>query len=115
MLRDMGDLRRSLLVIAMASAGWMLGAVDVQACVCVGSPQPPSAEQVTRELRSDLDAALAVFAGEPIATNSLAVRFRVDSVWKGDLGREVVMSTGAEATRDGLLKTSSCDVSFRLG
>jgi hypothetical protein len=44
MLRDMGDLRRSLLVIAMASAGWMLGAVDVQACVCVGSPQPPSAE-----------------------------------------------------------------------
>jgi len=77
MLRDM---RRSLLVIAIASVSWVLSTVDVHTCVCAGSPERQSAERLTRELARDLDAALAVFVGEPIAMNSLAIRFRVDSL-----------------------------------
>lgn len=43
------------------------------------------------------------------------MRLRVQHVWKGELGAEVVMSTGAEATPDGLIRSSSCDVSFAFG
>ena len=86
-----------------------------EACICVGTGEPPTAEKLTRELRRDLDEALAVFVGEPVSANSLVVRFRVETIWKGELGREVVMATGSEATDDGLLKSSSCDMSFSLG
>jgi hypothetical protein len=70
---------------------------------------------LTRGLKNDLDKALAVFVGEPIARNSLTLRLRVQSVWKGALGTEVVMSTGAEAAPDGLIHSSSCDFTFSLG
>jgi hypothetical protein len=62
-----------------------------------------------------LEAAHAVVIGEPIAKNALTVRLRVQSVWKGELGSEVVMSTGAEATSDGHIRASTCDVNFDIG
>lgn len=90
-------------------------APDAFACVCTGHPEPPSAAELRQRLDKDLNGALAVFIGEPIAKNSLAVRLRVQTVWKGDLGSEVVMSTGAEANSDGTVVSSSCDFSFVVG
>ena len=101
--------------VILAGACWIAAPSDVFACVCVGSSEAPSAAQLTRELKNDLDDALAVFVGEPIARNSLTLRLRVQSVWKGELGTEVVMSTGAEATPDGLIRSSSCDFNFDFG
>jgi hypothetical protein len=71
--------------------------------------------ELSRRLERDLKGAFAVFVGEPVARNSLNVRLRVQHVWKGELGSELVMSTGAEATTDGLIRSSSCDVSFAFG
>ncbi len=85
------------------------------ACVCVGQPEPPTTTQVRRELKEGLGKALAVFVGEPVSMNSFTLRIRVLSVWKGDLGPEVVMSTGAEAVPGGAIRKSSCDFSFALG
>ena len=73
-----------------------------------------SRQMVVERLARDLKGAFAVFVGEPIAGNSLTVRLRVRHVWKGELGAEVVMSTGAKATADGLIRSSSCDVSSIL-
>jgi len=78
------------------------------ACVCVGQPEPPTTTQVRRELKEGLGKALAVFVGEPVSMNSFTLRIRVLSVWKGDLGPEVVMPTGAEAAPGGVIRTSSC-------
>ena len=83
--------------------------------VCVGQPEPPTTTQVRRELKEGLGKALAVFVGEPVSMNSFTLRIRVLSVWKGDLGPEVVMPTGAEAAPGGVIRTSSCDFSFALG
>lgn len=66
-------------------------------------------------MQAELKEARAVFLGEPIAMTSLTVRFRVEAVWKGDLGPNVVMATGARANPDGTVAVSSCDASFSLG
>jgi hypothetical protein len=103
---------RVLLVVAVGS---IVVAPDAFACVCVGDPEQPSVSEVSRRLRNDLNDALSVFIGQPVANNSLTIRLRVQHVWKGELGPEVVMGTGAEATPDGLIRSSSCDVSFAFG
>jgi hypothetical protein len=96
-------------------AGGLVAPTDAFACVCGAGATAPAPSELTRQVQRDMDAARAVFIGEPIAGNSLALRFRVQSVWKGELGQEVVMSTGAEPTADGLISSSSCDFSFRDG
>jgi hypothetical protein len=105
----------SLRVLLILVVGSILVAPDAFACVCTGDPEQPSVSELSRRLKRDLKGALAVFVGEPIARNSLTVRLRVQHVWKGELGGEVVMSTGAEATPDGLIRSSSCDVSLVFG
>jgi hypothetical protein len=103
---------RVLFTVAVTS---ILVAPDAFACVCAGDPEQPSVSELSRRLKNDLNDALAVFIGEPVAKNSLTIRLRVQHAWKGELGTEVVMSTGAEATPDGLIQSSSCDVSFAFG
>ena len=67
----------------------------VVACVCVGTPDIPTAEQRIEQVHRELDKALAVFSGQVIGQNALSVRFRVDTVWKGDVTPEFQMSNGA--------------------
>ncbi len=44
------------------------------------------------------------------------MRFKVDKLWKGDFGDEVIMSTGVKERRDGLYDLpASCDYEFQLG
>lgn len=71
-------------LVSLTGALWTGSAVAAQACICVGSPDPKGAVELTNELKSDLDAAFVVFVGEPIARNSLTIRFRVNAVWKGN-------------------------------
>lgn len=109
-------MRLALGRLLLAGVCCLTAASDVLACVCGGrTSEAPSAAELRRKLRNELSNSLAVFVGEPIAGNSLTVRMRVESVWKGDVGPEVVMSTGAEATPDGLIRSSSCDVRFAFG
>ena len=93
----------------------MLLPTDASACTCSGSTQPPPQAELARQVRSELSDALAVFLGVPIASNALTVRLHVLAVWKGELGTEVVMATGAEATSDGAIRQSTCDASFAFG
>jgi len=107
--------KRALRVLLVLGVGSILVAPDALACGCARDPEQRSAAELSGRLERDLTGALAVFVGEPVARNSLTVRLRVQHVWKGELGAEVVMSTGAEATPDGLIRSSSCDVSFAFG
>jgi len=100
--------------MALTAAVLALLPANAEGCSCVGTPDPPGALQLTRELETEVHKAFAVFIGEPIARNALTIRFRVNAVWKGDLGTEVVMSTGSKAMEDGTIMSSSCDASFLL-
>lgn len=96
-------------------ACWTLVPADASACTCVSSSTAPSRSELTRQVRQELSEALAVFVGEPIAWNDLTLRLRVRSVWKGEVGPELVMSSGAEATADGAISSSTCNFNFRVG
>lgn len=108
-------MRRLSVTIALA-LGWLAVPADAFGCVCFSNdPAGPSPSEIANQVRRQLSEARAVFIGEPVAWNMLAFRFRVHSVWKGELGPEVVMSSGSEPTSDGLIRSSSCDFSFRVG
>src|SRR5918993_2782538 len=107
-------MNRFLRVTLVVVACWAAAVRSVDACVCVGYSDV-SGERQKRELQSEFDSARAVFVGELVAMNSLMLRFRVQSVWKGDVGVEVVMSSGSRASSDGLMTSSSCDAGFSFG
>lgn len=108
-------MRRVIVTVALA-LGWLAVPTDAYSCACAAaSPRPPSADEVRRNVRDRLDRARAAFIGEVVASNQLTYRFSVESVWKGDLGPEVVMASGAEALSNGLIGNSSCSYSFRTG
>jgi hypothetical protein len=45
----------------------------------------------------------------------LTVRFKVRSVWKGQVGPELYLASGAELAPDGAIVSSTCNFSFQLG
>jgi len=106
---------RRISIAVFLCACWTLVPADASACTCVSSSTAPSRSELTRQVRQELSEALAVFVGEPIASNQLTVRFRVRSVWKGEVGPELVMSSGAEVTADGAISWSTCNFTFRAG
>ena len=94
--------------ILVTSICWTLLPADATACTCSGDGKPPTAAELIRQVRGQLNDGLAVFIGEPVSMNVLTVRFRVQSLWKGDLGSEVVMARRAEPTSDGLISSNTC-------
>jgi hypothetical protein len=108
-------MKQSVWRVLLAAACWFSLPSDAQACVCASSEKQPSHAEAVRAVQGQFSDALAVFVGEPVGGNTLTVRFRVQSVWKGELGTEVTMATGAEPTSDGLIQISSCDYHFRQG
>ena len=84
-------------------------------CVCVTPPEKPTPEQERAALVEDLNGALAVFTGEVVGLDTFEVKFKVDKIWKGEFGDEIVMRTGTRKNADGTHVTSSCDYSFRRG
>lgn len=107
---------RQVVVTVALVLGWLAVPTDADACVCASvNPSGPSAAELTRQVRDQMGMARAVFIGEPVASNTLIYRFRVQAVWQGDLGPEVVMASGREATAEGLIRSSSCNVTFRAG
>lgn len=58
--------------------------------------------------------AIAVFSGEAVKTEIDKVKFKINQVWKGEIGDELVMSTGGKKIRDDLFQLpSSCDYNFQ--
>lgn len=106
---------RQVIVTVALALGWLAVPTDAYSCTCVSLSPGPTPAELTRQVREQLGKARAVFIGEPVASNALMYRLRVQAVWKGDLGPEVVMASGAEATAEGLIASSSCNVNFRAG
>ena len=96
----------SMLVASADAAG---------ACVCFFSDEPKSDSQVRQELAAAFGKAAAVFSGRVEQTTRLMITFTVDAVWKGDIPRRFVMSSGATANADGTTTISSCDFPFEEG
>ena len=108
-------MRRFACSITVAIALLLLASDAVLGCACVVSDEKVTPEQAKAMLFKDYSKAYAVFSGQVIAVDTFKVRFKVDKLWKGDFGDEIVMSTGAKANVDGTITTTSCDYSFRLG
>ena len=88
---------------------------EAAACMCVGSAEPKSDAQITREVKDELGKAVGVFTGRVVERDELTVTFEVDAVWKGEIGPTHIMSTGAVASPDGTISMTSCDFSFARG
>lgn len=99
----------AVLALCLAAAGSALG------CVCVLSPKALTPEEARAALVRDFNEAFAVFTGEVVGGDTFKVKFKVDKVWKGNLGDEVVMPTGAIKLDDGMYSISSCDYTFERG
>jgi hypothetical protein len=84
-----------------------------EACVCV--PREMTPEEDRQELAEQMRKAVAVFAGEVAQLDEVTAHFKVDAVWKGELGERVVMSINAGRAPDGTLAYSSCDYDFQVG
>jgi hypothetical protein len=99
-------LTAAFILVARGAAG---------ACVCFTTAETQTPEQARAALVKDYNGARAVFAGRVVALDALRVRFKLDKVWKGDLGDELLMSTGAIDNGDGTHTATSCDFEFVAG
>jgi hypothetical protein len=79
------------------------------------SPEKLSAEEARAALVTAFNGAAAVFSGKVIEADRLKLKFKVDKVWKGDAGKEFVMSTGVKEYENGSYSISSCDYNFKRG
>jgi hypothetical protein len=86
---------------------------DAEACVCFEVPR--SRAQQKQYIEKELQQAVAVFLGEVVATDSLKATFKINRVWKGKLGAEVTIRTGARAEAGGVFVWDSCDWSYQRG
>jgi len=65
-------------------------------------------------VQTEYETSLAVFTGEVIEADILTVKFKTEKVWKGAVGEEITMSTGAKDSGNGLIQLpSSCDYGFQ--
>jgi hypothetical protein len=85
-------------------------------CECVPQPpEKPSPEEASAARAKDFNGATVVFTGKVVEADTFKLKFKVDKVWKGDVGKEFVMSTGAKKYEDGSYSRSSCDYGFNPG
>ncbi|HEV2881973.1 MAG TPA: hypothetical protein VGX24_11900 [Pyrinomonadaceae bacterium] len=101
----------SLAVLAFALAF----SETAHGCVCALSSEKLSPEKARAALVTDFNGAAAVFSGKVVEADKFKLKFKVNKVWKGEVGKEFVMSTGAKEYEDGSYSTSSCDYSFERG
>jgi hypothetical protein len=101
--------------ITVAFVLLLLASNAVLGCVCELSPEKATPEEARAMLVKDYSNAYAVFSGQVIATETFKVKFKVDKLWKGNFGNEIVMSTGAKDNGDGTFTTTSCDYHYGLG
>ena len=81
---------------------------DVFACRCVYVENPSPEFVVSQRAK-----AIAVFSGEVIESDIEKVKFKIEKVWKGDIGSELQMSTGGKKIDKDLYQLpSSCDFDF---
>jgi hypothetical protein len=85
------------------------------ACDCFLSVNGLTDEKAKTLVKKQFDQSLAVFTGEVIEINTFKVKFKVEKVWKGAIGDEIVMSTGTKDLGDGKTRHSSCDFNFEKG
>jgi hypothetical protein len=106
--------KTSSMTVAVAALVVCLSAARAaDACSCVMFPDQSEAE-IRSEVLRRLKAVDAVFTAEVVARDMLGATLRVEKVWKGTIGDQVMMR---HATRTGQdeITYSSCDFVFTAG
>jgi hypothetical protein len=108
---------RKVLIATFVIGISLLASKTTLGCICPPrNTVEPTPEQARAALIKDFNEAFAVFSGEVVESGWLKVKFKVDKVWKGDIGDEIEMSTGVKDNGDGTFTTYSCDYrSFKQG
>jgi hypothetical protein len=88
---------------------------EVFACRCVSDSNEIKTDVEKVLFKKNVDKAQAIFSGEVIEIDSHRVKFKVEKVWKGDVGKEFVMSTGTLKLEGNDEMRSSCDYEFEKG
>ena len=86
--------------------------VYASACVCDLPLKRVSLKKAIAEAKSE---AAAVFSGQVTELNELAIKFKVEQMWKGAPTAEIVMQTGVEKLDGGNLFIPDCAYDFKLG
>ena len=85
---------------------------NVPACVCAISGEEDKPEVFEKFINQSYENAEAVFTGKVIRRSLFEVYFEIDSVWKGDISEDFVLSTGNVDIGNGEFMMSSCDFGF---
>lgn len=101
-----------LVFIAVVSLG---SSQSVFACVCVSEPGKLSEKQIKEAITREFNESDSVFSGEVVALDTLTVKFKLITMWKGDAFEELTMSTGTKKTSQGTYRSWSCDYNFKVG
>lgn len=107
-------MRRLIVTASAALALWLAAADPALGCVCSLSPRALTPEEARAALVKDFNEAFAIFTAEVVGGDTFTVKFKVGKLWKGGLGDEIVMPTGAKK-RDDMTYINSCDYTFRRG
>ena len=93
-------------LVGCAVSGFLVWPNASAASVCIGFPNQ-TAEQVRARIETHFDSAAAVFSGEVISIDYVAVTIRVERTWKGNIGSEVRVQPHVTRTSAGNLLDSS--------
>ena len=88
---------------------------EAKACACGGELGGLSAEQIRASVLQEFAESVEVFSGEVISLDTLEVKFKAETIWKGELQEEITISTGARKVSEELISRSSCDYRFEVG
>lgn len=98
---------KKLIISAFVGVLFMLGASSVFACSCLMDNEKSESKKVKAAYKKTA----AVFYGEVLEvfrqTDSLTVKFKVETVWKGVVTKEVTVRTGENS--------AMCGFNFEVG
>src|SRR3990170_4468835 len=97
---------RSMIVAAAVVMVCLSAARAAEACVCVMLPDQSEGE-IRSEVLKDLKDADAVFTAEAVAIDMFAATLKVEKVWKGTIGDQVMMQHAIKTARG--IGHNSCD------
>jgi hypothetical protein len=108
--------RRGLLFrlsILLVAAFCLVRATDAYGCMCV---KAPTREMERRAVKAERDRSRAVFLGQVVAVTTSGWTFRIEGVWKGEIGAEITLVNPRPRDANAVTGWSSCDGGgFELG
>lgn len=100
---------KGVLLLLFAALVFLGSSQSAFACGCFFEPKKWTEQQFKAAVAREFNESASVFSGEVIAVDTLTVRFRLITIWKGDAFDEFTISSGTKKISEDFYRSSSCD------